>query len=45
MTFNVAALFINIGTTTETITRALLNHKALNIVKNKIHADNILLTK
>ncbi|WP_310650763.1 DeoR family transcriptional regulator [Colwellia sp. MB3u-8] len=42
---NTVALFINIGTTTETITHALLNHKALNIVKNNIHVATILLAK
>ncbi|WP_404851930.1 DeoR family transcriptional regulator [Colwellia sp. MB02u-9] len=42
---NTAALFINIGTTTETITHALFNHKALNIVKNNIHVATILLAK
>lgn len=40
-----ASLFINIGTTTETIARALLNHKALNIVTNNLHVAAILSTK
>tara|TARA_R110001583_G_scaffold561_14_gene5057 strand:- start:12966 stop:13724 length:759 start_codon:yes stop_codon:yes gene_type:complete len=42
---NGASLFINIGTTTETIARALLNHKALNIVTNNIHVATILSAK
>lgn len=42
---NGASLFINIGTTTETIARALLNHKDLNIVTNNIHVATILSTK
>ncbi len=37
-----SSLFINIGTTTETIARALLNHKNLNIVTNNIHVASIL---
>ena len=32
-----ASLFINIGTTTEAIARALLNHQELNIVTNNLH--------
>lgn len=42
---NGASLFINIGTTTETIARALLSHKALNIVTNDIHVATILAAK
>lgn len=42
---NGASLFINIGTTTETIARALLNHKSLNIVTNNIHVASILSAK
>lgn len=42
---NGASLFINIGTTTETIARALLNHKDLNIVTNNIHVATILSAK
>lgn len=42
---NGASLFINIGTTTETIARALLNHKNLNIVTNNIHVATILSAK
>lgn len=37
-----ASLFINIGTTTETIARALLNHKNLRVVTNNIHVASIL---
>jgi len=40
-----ASLFINIGTTTETIAKALLNHNNLNIVTNNIHVATILSTK
>ena len=42
---NGASLFINIGTTTETIARALLNHTGLNIVTNNIHVATILSAK
>jgi len=42
---NGASLFINIGTTTETIARALLQHKGLNIVTNNIHVATILAAK
>ena len=42
---NGASLFINIGTTTETIARALLKHKGLNIVTNNIHVATILAAK
>jgi|TARA_B110000977_G_scaffold115659_1_gene149439 DeoR family glycerol-3-phosphate regulon repressor len=40
-----ASLFINIGTTTEAIARALLNHQELNIVTNNLHVAAILLPK
>lgn len=40
-----ASLFINIGTTTETIAKALLNHSKLFIVTNNIHVATILSTK
>ncbi len=40
-----ASLFINIGTTTETIARALLNHNHLTIVTNNIHVASILSAK
>lgn len=42
---NGASIFINIGTTTETIARALLNHSNLNIVTNNIHVATILSAK
>lgn len=42
---NGASIFINIGTTTETIAKALLNHKSLNIVTNNIHVATILSVK
>ena len=32
-----ASLFINIGTTTESIARALLNHKGLKVITNNLH--------
>ena len=40
-----ASLFINIGTTTETIARALLGHKDLRIVTNNLHVASILSAK
>lgn len=40
-----ASLFINIGTTTETIAKALLNHKNLRIVTNNLHVASILSAK
>ena len=42
---NGSSLFINIGTTTETIARALLNHKDLRVVTNNIHVASILSAK
>ncbi len=42
---NGASLFINIGTTTEAIARALLDHEELNIVTNNLHVAAILLPK
>ena len=42
---NGASLFINIGTTTETIARALLHHEDLKIITNNLHVAAILLTK
>jgi len=39
---NGASLFINIGTTTETIARALLNHQGLQIVTNNLNVALIL---
>lgn len=40
-----ASLFINIGTTTETVARALLDHHNLRIVTNNIHVASILSAK
>ncbi len=40
-----ASLFINIGTTTETIARSLLNHRNLKIVTNNINVASILSAK
>lgn len=40
-----ASLFINIGTTTETIARALLGHKGLQVVTNNLHVAMILGSK
>ncbi|MFS0828270.1 DeoR/GlpR family transcriptional regulator [Pseudomonas phoenicis] len=37
-----ASLFINIGTTTESIARALLNHHHLKIITNNLHVASIL---
>ncbi|GGB86808.1 DeoR/GlpR family transcriptional regulator [Marinobacterium zhoushanense] len=42
---NGASLFINIGTTTETIARALLNHRDLRVVTNNLHVASILSPK
>lgn len=39
---NGASLFINIGTTTETIARALLKHKDLQVVTNNLNVATIL---
>ncbi len=40
-----ASLFINIGTTTEAIAQALLNHRDLKIITNDLHVASILSTK
>ncbi|WDE11374.1 DeoR/GlpR family transcriptional regulator [Thalassomonas haliotis] len=40
-----ASLFINIGTTTETIARALLNHQGLQVVTNNLNVASILSNK
>ncbi|MBS3804907.1 MAG: DeoR family transcriptional regulator, partial [Oleiphilaceae bacterium] len=37
-----ASIFINIGTTTETIARALLAHNGLRVVTNNLHVASIL---
>jgi DeoR family glycerol-3-phosphate regulon repressor len=39
---NGASLFINIGTSTEMVARALLQHRALRVVTNNIHVASIL---
>jgi len=40
-----SSLFINIGTTTETIAQALMDHKNLKIVTNSLQVASILSTK
>ncbi|MDP2522613.1 DeoR/GlpR family transcriptional regulator [Neptunomonas phycophila] len=40
-----SSLFINIGTTTETVAQALLHHKNLQIVTNNLHVATILSVK
>ncbi len=40
-----SSLFINIGTTTEAIAQALLNHHDLTIITNNLHVASILSTK
>ncbi len=40
-----ASLFINIGTTTETIARALLHHKGLRVITNNLNVAGILSEK
>ncbi|MFB9884823.1 DeoR/GlpR family transcriptional regulator [Balneatrix alpica] len=40
-----ASVFINIGTTTETVAHALLQHRDLRIVTNNIHVASILSAK
>lgn len=40
-----ASLFINIGTTTETIAQKLLNHKGLRVVTNNLHVAAIMSAK
>ncbi len=42
---NNASMFINIGTTTEAIAQALLNHEGLTIITNNLHVASILSTK
>jgi DeoR family transcriptional regulator, glycerol-3-phosphate regulon repressor len=39
---NNASLFINIGTTTEEVARALVNHTGLLVITNNIHVASIL---
>lgn len=40
-----ASLFINIGTTTEAIARALLNHRGLKVITNNLHVAATLAGK
>ncbi len=40
-----ASLFINIGTTTEAIARALLNHRGLKVITNNLHVAATLANK
>ncbi|MGB1310694.1 MAG: DeoR/GlpR family DNA-binding transcription regulator [Leucothrix sp.] len=40
---NKSSLFINIGTTTEAVAEALLNHKDLMVVTNNLNVANILI--
>ncbi len=40
-----ASVFINIGTTTESIARALLNHNHLKVITNNLHVAAILAAK
>lgn len=42
---NHASLFINIGTTTETIAKALLKHDGLTVITNNLHVASILSTR
>ncbi|TYL48869.1 DeoR/GlpR family transcriptional regulator [Marinomonas sp. IMCC 4694] len=42
---NNASLFINIGTTTETVARALLNHHGLQVITNNLNVAAILSVK
>ncbi|GLR70204.1 DeoR/GlpR family transcriptional regulator [Agaribacter marinus] len=40
-----SSVFINIGTTTETVARALLQHQNLRVVTNNLHVASILAVK
>ena len=40
-----ASLFINIGTSTEAVARALLNHSSLKVVTNNLYVASILLQR
>ncbi|MBU2862576.1 DeoR family transcriptional regulator [Reinekea forsetii] len=40
-----ASVFINIGTTTETIAQALMQHKGLQIITNSLHVASIMSQK
>ena len=39
---NHASLFINIGTTTEEVAKALMDHEGLHIITNNLHVANIM---
>ena len=39
---DLTSLFINIGTTTEQVARALLHHKGLRVITNNLHVASIL---
>ncbi|OZG73133.1 DeoR/GlpR family transcriptional regulator [Hahella sp. CCB-MM4] len=40
-----SSLFINIGTTTETIAKALMNHSGLQVVTNNLHVASLMSQK
>ncbi|AZZ95264.1 DeoR/GlpR family transcriptional regulator [Hahella sp. KA22] len=40
-----SSMFINIGTTTETIAKALMNHKGLQVVTNNLHVASMMSKK
>lgn len=42
---NHASLFINIGTTTETVAKALLKHEGLTVITNNLHVASLLAGK
>ena len=42
---NTSSLFINIGTTTEEVARALVHHQGLLVITNNIHVAQTLLPK
>jgi DeoR family glycerol-3-phosphate regulon repressor len=42
---NFSSLFINIGTTTEEVAKALLNHTGLQVITNNLNVANILSSK
>lgn len=39
---NEASLFLNVGTTTEEVARALLDHRGLRIITNNLHVVNVV---
>jgi DeoR family transcriptional regulator, glycerol-3-phosphate regulon repressor len=42
---NNCSLFINIGTTTEEVARALVNHEGLLVITNNLHVASILMSR